>query len=277
MLYVGDTPAGGGWRDVFLADTSKPDQPTVFTAGAGRLVIDREKRTVDLVLTRMARGTRPSLTDPAKYEVARFARIDPRARPQQRVPRHRDPEGRQRDDDARAPGPGRRTAAAGPVRCTRPYGAAPQVRAAVRVLRVRRSSGWGSACSTAAAASSAAFVPGIAVVFVYYIIEYRGRQMAKGQVLPPWLAVWAPNIVLGAAGVALLLWRARSADKPHPAHAARRGGRSGRDRARPTGATRRHEVAHGRRRDPPAGSGICRPFGCSTRYVSKPRAQGRRR
>src|SRR5690606_2640026 len=28
------------------------------------------------------------------------------------------------------------------------------------------------------------------------------------------LAVWAPNLVLGAAGVALLVWRARSADKP---------------------------------------------------------------
>ena len=32
VLYVGDAPAGGGWRECFLADTSKPDQPTVFTA-----------------------------------------------------------------------------------------------------------------------------------------------------------------------------------------------------------------------------------------------------
>src|SRR5690606_34479330 len=60
----------------------------------------------------------------------------------------------------------------------------------------------------------AAFVPGIGVVFVYYVIEYLGRQMTKGQLMPPWLAVWAPNLVLGAAGVALLVWRARSADKP---------------------------------------------------------------
>ncbi len=60
----------------------------------------------------------------------------------------------------------------------------------------------------------AAFVPGISVVFVYYVIEYGGRQMAKGQLMPGWLAVWLPNIVLGAAGAALLLWRARSADQP---------------------------------------------------------------
>ena len=60
----------------------------------------------------------------------------------------------------------------------------------------------------------AAFVPGITVVFVYYVILYMGTQMTKGQLVPPWLAVWAPNIVLGLAGVAVLLWRARSSDKP---------------------------------------------------------------
>ena len=27
----------------------------------------------------------------------------------------------------------------------------------------------------------AAFVPGIAVIFAYYIIQYQGQQMAKGQ------------------------------------------------------------------------------------------------
>ena len=38
--------------------------------------------------------------------------------------------------------------------------------------------------------------------------------MAKGQVIPPWLATWGPNIVLGVAGLALLLWRSRSAERP---------------------------------------------------------------
>ena len=46
------------------------------------------------------------------------------------------------------------------------------------------------------------------------MIEYGGRQMAKGQLMPGWLAVWLPNIVLGVGGVALLLWRARWADRP---------------------------------------------------------------
>ena len=38
--------------------------------------------------------------------------------------------------------------------------------------------------------------------------------MAKGQLLSAGLATWAPNLVLGLAGVALLVWRGRSAEKP---------------------------------------------------------------
>ena len=37
--------------------------------------------------------------------------------------------------------------------------------------------------------------------------------MAKGALLSPHLAMWLPNIVLGAAGLALLFWRARSAER----------------------------------------------------------------
>ena len=38
--------------------------------------------------------------------------------------------------------------------------------------------------------------------------------MTKGDIIPAWLAMWLPNIVLGIAGVALLMSRARSADQP---------------------------------------------------------------
>ena len=72
MLYVRDTPTGSsGWLDVFLADTTNPEEPTIFTARAGRMVIDREDRTVDLVLENGTRHT-ANLRDPSKYEVTRF-------------------------------------------------------------------------------------------------------------------------------------------------------------------------------------------------------------
>src|SRR6185295_13981522 len=41
-----------GWRDVFLADSTRADETTVYVASAGRLVIDREKQTVTLLLER---------------------------------------------------------------------------------------------------------------------------------------------------------------------------------------------------------------------------------
>ena len=74
ILYIGDALSGGGWRQVFLADTMKPEEPTVFTAASGQLVINREKRTVDLVLQNGSRHT-ANLRDPSKYEVARFSEL----------------------------------------------------------------------------------------------------------------------------------------------------------------------------------------------------------
>ena len=42
--------AGGGWRDVFLADTSRADRRPSISPSEGRLVVDREKQTVQLEL-----------------------------------------------------------------------------------------------------------------------------------------------------------------------------------------------------------------------------------
>ncbi len=43
---------------------------------------------------------------------------------------------------------------------------------------------------------------------------FTAQAMTKGHLIPAWLSMWVPNIVLGAAGVALLMSRARSADQP---------------------------------------------------------------
>jgi LPS export ABC transporter permease LptG len=60
----------------------------------------------------------------------------------------------------------------------------------------------------------AAFVVGIAVIFVYYVIMFTAEALTKGGWVPAWLSMWLPNIFLGAAGVILLVSRARSADQP---------------------------------------------------------------
>jgi LPS export ABC transporter permease LptG len=43
---------------------------------------------------------------------------------------------------------------------------------------------------------------------------FTAGSMTKGHMIPAWLAMWLPNILLGAAGVGLLAARARSADQP---------------------------------------------------------------
>ena len=51
-------PPGGGWRDVFLADTTRPDQTTVYFAREGRLAIDRADASRAAACSTTAPGTR---------------------------------------------------------------------------------------------------------------------------------------------------------------------------------------------------------------------------
>src|SRR5206468_12860082 len=64
VIYVRDIRPATGWRDVFLADDTKPGQTTVYFAEGGRLLIDRPKRTVQLLLENGAYHT----TQTAKSE-----------------------------------------------------------------------------------------------------------------------------------------------------------------------------------------------------------------
>ena len=54
---------------------------------------------------------------------------------------------------------------------------------------------------------------GIAVIFVYYVMMFTAQAMTKGGLIPAWLSMWVPNIVLGIAGVALVVSRSRGVDR----------------------------------------------------------------
>ena len=56
---------------------------------------------------------------------------------------------------------------------------------------------------------NAGFVIGIGVVLVYYVLMYVGTALAKGHMVPAELALWIPNVVLGGAGVVLLVLKTR--------------------------------------------------------------------
>lgn len=56
------------------------------------------------------------------------------------------------------------------------------------------------------------FAISIAVIIVYYVLLNNGEEAARFGKIPGWLAMWAPNLLLGAGGLFLLMRRNR--DQP---------------------------------------------------------------
>jgi LPS export ABC transporter permease LptG/LPS export ABC transporter permease LptF len=211
VIYVRDVvPDGGGWREVFLADTRKPNQPEIFLAQRGQLVLDRPNRRVDLVLFK---GTRHSVPQdkPDRYEVQRFEGMTLRLDPDSVFPRT----GLQKGDnemtiaDLRQEIDKRRREGQSPHNQIMAIQKKFSIPVACFVFALL---GLGLGVTTSKDGKHSSFVVAIAIIFVYYIFMYTAESMAKAKWIPAESAMWVPNIVLGLAGLALLHWRARVAD-----------------------------------------------------------------
>ncbi|HEX6161569.1 MAG TPA: LptF/LptG family permease, partial [Thermoanaerobaculia bacterium] len=85
VLYVREVPqSGGGWRDVFMVDSSPGQPPATYLARQGRVVVDRGQRTLEMVLQDGARHTADAA---GKYEVVRFDQVVLRLNPESVFPR----------------------------------------------------------------------------------------------------------------------------------------------------------------------------------------------
>lgn len=212
VLYVQDVRPGGGWAEVFVADTTQASEPVVYLARRGHMVLDRAERRVEMVLEQGSRHS-ARLSQPDTYEVQRFERlvlsldperVFPRSGPQKGDREMRIPELRGRVEELRRQG-------------LSPHGPIMEIHAKFSIpvaCLVFALIGLALGLTNRRDGKLASFVLGIAVIFVYYVIMWTSQSLAKGQLLPAWLAMWIPNILLGGAGLALLLWRARSADQP---------------------------------------------------------------
>ncbi len=204
VLFVRDVPSGGGlWRDVFLADTTTPQNPVVYLADRGRMLLDRQRRTVTLVLEDGTQHT--SKADaPQDYSVARFRELVLSLDPETVFPR------------------------AGPPKGDREM-TIPELRAVIEtykrqgisthnpIMEIQKKFSIPAAClvfallgaalglTTRRDAKFASFVQGILLIYAYYAILGNAQSAAKGAWVSPWLATWIPDIVLGALGVVLLL------------------------------------------------------------------------
>jgi LPS export ABC transporter permease LptF/LPS export ABC transporter permease LptG len=211
VLYVREiSAAGDGWEGVFMADSRPGQAPATYLARRGRVVVDRQRQRVDVVLDD---GSQHTSGAPEEYRVTTFERQVLSVNPSSMFPSGDNPKGdnemtiaelRERiaEQEARGDSTHNQYMAihrkfAFPVACL-VFGLIGLALGATN----RRDGMLGS------------FVFALAVVFAYYVPLILGPSLAKGGWVPPWLAVWLSNIVLGALGVVLFVWRDRIADQP---------------------------------------------------------------
>lgn len=206
VIYVRDTPeSGAGWRDVFMADTTNPNNPVVFLADRGRMLLDREQRTVELVLED---GTQHSSNadDPSKYSVGRFTQQVLSLDPESVFPRT-------------GPQKGDREMTIAELRALIEEQKTQKISTHNAEMEIQKKFSIPVACLVFAVLGAAfgltnrrdgkmgSFVQGIAVIFVYYVLLGNSQSLAKGGWVPAWLATWIPDILLGLLGLVLLVLR----------------------------------------------------------------------
>ncbi len=213
VLYVREV-APDGWRDVFLADVERPEQPDVYVAERGRVAVDEERRTVAVTLRNGARH-RVDPAVPAAYEVHRFEELTiqldasslfPDGGPARDVKELSIPELREEAAAMRAAG----TSPHQPIMAIHEKFSIPVACFVFVLLAV------GLGASSRREGRLASFALGIAVILAYYVMLYLGTALAKGQWLSPHLVRWIPNAVMGLAGAGLIWWRSGS-NEPHAA------------------------------------------------------------
>ncbi|MFB3853633.1 MAG: LPS export ABC transporter permease LptG [Vicinamibacterales bacterium] len=208
VLYVREVkPGRRGWFDVFVADTRDQAAPTVFVSRYGEMVLDRQKRTVDMVLED---GYRHSDT-PDGYQVQRFDRLSfgldaevvfPSSGPARGDMELRIPELRAKAEELRRAGQSPHP----PLLALHQKLSIPFACFVFALMAV------GLGLSNRKDGKMASFTIGLGVIFLYYIVMYAGQAMVKGRLMTPWFGAWLPNMVLGPLAVLLLLWRTRAAE-----------------------------------------------------------------
>jgi LPS export ABC transporter permease LptF/LPS export ABC transporter permease LptG len=212
VLYIRDIEPASGWRDVFLADATQPDHTTVFVAKSGRLVIDRAKRTVELVLDHGTQHT-TSRDHPEEYDGNTFESTVIKVDPESIFPKVQIIKGDNEKTIAE-------------LRATVAENTANNRSSNSQLYTIQQKFSLPVAClvlamiavalgaSNAKDGKLAGFALGSGVVFAYYVLLYSPRAAALAGRISPGLAPWLSNLVLGAVGIGLVIWRAGSADQP---------------------------------------------------------------
>ena len=210
VIYVRELPPGGGWRDVFLAD-SRNGQTTVYFAREGRIVLDRVNRLVELQLVDGTSHT-TKIDNKEGLESSEFKTFSLSLDPVKVFP----------------PPPAKGA----------PEMTFAELKTAIAAAETRHDPGYlprfmyqqklslPATCpilaliGLAIAASNrkdgkiAGFVIGLGVIVTYYILLYGSRAAALGGRLSPEWAPWIPNILMGVMAIVMIAFRTRISDRP---------------------------------------------------------------
>lgn len=202
-LYVRDLPPAGGWKDVFLA-TGDPGTPqTIHVARSGRVVIDRAKRKVEIVLEQ---GSTHMVQDRDGYRPSSWAQTILRVDPETIFP-------------TAGPAKGEREMSIGELRARiadRSSRGEPTLSAYVEIQKkfsipaaclVLSLFGLALGASNRRDGRLSSFVIGIVVIYAYYALLENSSNLARGQYISPWVAAWLPNLAFGIGGLALFARR----------------------------------------------------------------------
>jgi LPS export ABC transporter permease LptF len=211
VIYVRDAPPEGGWRDVFVADLTRPGDSTVYFARRGGMRLDREKQIVQLHLTE-GRSHTHSMARPDVYQMTEFGstvvNLDPGT-----VFRGAGPRGAPEKTLAEL----RATIAEAAGRGEPAYDSRFMLHfklALPATCPILALIALALGASNRKDGRLAGFAVGSGVIMLYYVLLYGARAFAMGGRLTPEWAPWIPNVVMGIAAIAMFAWRARSGDQP---------------------------------------------------------------
>ncbi len=206
-IYASDVASETNeWKDVFVQNAQDPTSPQTILARSGHLVIDEDARNLELHLEHGVLHSYEPAT-PESYTEQRFLTLDlplpfdqffPQATVLSKGTREMAlDELTAKIHETEAKGRGALAAAPYRVQWHKTFA----IPAACLVFGLL---GLGLSLGNRKEARSAAFGLSILVISVYYVFIKLGEQAGDTGLLPPWLAIWSANLVLGAAALGLL-------------------------------------------------------------------------